>query len=81
LIKTFYPFPGRKKLAEGKGFSEEMAWRIAQETTAIIRHGEEIADELLQEDRPRPDALATAQQEEECQLFEFQHLLAFRVYN
>jgi cell division protease FtsH len=59
-----HPFLGRK-LAEEKGFSEEMAWRIDQEITAIIRHGEEVADELLQGNRSRLDALATALQEEE----------------
>jgi cell division protease FtsH len=59
-----HPFLGRK-LAEEKGFSEEMAWVIDQEITAIIRHGEEVADELLCAHRPRLDALATALQEEE----------------
>jgi cell division protease FtsH len=59
-----HPFLGRK-LAEEKGFSEEMAWRIDQEITAIIRQGEKVADELLGANRPRLDALATALQEEE----------------
>jgi len=59
-----HPFLGRK-LAEEKGFSEEMAWRIDQEITAIIRQGEKVADELLLVNRPRLDALATALQEEE----------------
>jgi cell division protease FtsH len=59
-----HPFLGRK-LAEEKGFSEAMAWEIDQEITAIIRHEEEVADELLRDNRPRLDALATALQEEE----------------
>jgi len=58
------PFLGRK-LAEEKGFSDEMAWMIDQEITAIIRQGEERADRLLIANRPRLDALATALQEEE----------------
>ena len=59
-----HPFLGRK-LAEEKGFSEEMAWLIDQEITAIICHEEEGADKLLHENRGRLDALATALQEEE----------------
>jgi cell division protease FtsH len=59
-----HPFLGRK-LAEEKSFSEEMAWKIDQEITAIIRHEEDIADELLSANRPLLDALATALQEEE----------------
>lgn len=59
-----HPFLGRK-LAEEKGFSEAMAWKIDQEITAIIRHSEELADRLLSENRSRLDALATALQEEE----------------
>ncbi|TWJ14315.1 ATP-dependent zinc metalloprotease FtsH [Geobacter argillaceus] len=59
-----HPFLGRK-LAQEKGFSEEMAWVIDQEITAIIRHGEEVADGLLSAHRLRLDALATALQEEE----------------
>ena len=59
-----HPFLGRK-LAEEKGFSEAMAWKIDQEITAIIRHSEELADRLLTENRSRLDALATALQEEE----------------
>ena len=59
-----HPFLGRK-LAEEKGFSEEMAWIIDQEITAFIHHGEEVADKLLRENRVRLDALATALQEEE----------------
>jgi cell division protease FtsH len=59
-----HPFLGRK-LAEEKGFSEAMAWKIDQEITAIIRHEEEVADMLLRENRSRLDALATALQEEE----------------
>jgi cell division protease FtsH len=59
-----HPFLGRK-LAEEKGFSEEMAWRIDQEITAIILHEEEMADELLRDNRERLDALAAALQEEE----------------
>ncbi len=58
------PFLGRK-LAEEKGFSEAMAWKIDQEITAIIRHEEEIADGLLLANRHLLDALATALQEEE----------------
>jgi cell division protease FtsH len=59
-----HPFLGRK-LAEEKGFSEEMAWKIDQEITSIIRQGEKVADELLAANRPSLDALATALQEEE----------------
>ncbi len=59
-----HPFLGRK-LAEEKGFSEAMAWRIDQEITALVRHGEEVADELVRDNRDRLDALATALQEEE----------------
>jgi cell division protease FtsH len=58
------PFLGRK-LAEEKGFSDEMAWMIDQEITAIIRQGEKLADRLLLANRPRLDALAMALQEEE----------------
>jgi len=58
------PFLGRK-LAEEKGFSEAMAWKIDQEITAIIRREEEIADGLLGANRPLLDALAAALQEEE----------------
>jgi len=59
-----HPFLGRK-LAEEKGFSEAMAWKIDQEITAFIRHGEEVADKLLQANMPCLDALAIALQEEE----------------
>jgi cell division protease FtsH len=59
-----HPFLGRK-LAEEKGFSEAMAWKIDQEISAIIRKGEEAADRLLAGNRPRLDALAAALQEEE----------------
>lgn len=59
-----HPFLGRK-LAEEKSFSEEMAWMIDQEITAIVRHGEAVADDLLRANRDRLDALATALQEEE----------------
>jgi cell division protease FtsH len=59
-----HPFLGRK-LAQEKGFSEEMAWNIDQEITAIICHEEEAADKLLAANRDRLDALATALQEEE----------------
>lgn len=59
-----HPFLGRK-LAEEKGFSEEMAWMIDQEITAIIRKGEKSADELLVAYRTLLDALAKALQEEE----------------
>jgi cell division protease FtsH len=59
-----HPFLGRK-LAEEKGFSEEMAWLIDQEITAIICHEEDGADKLLNQNRGRLDALATALQEEE----------------
>jgi cell division protease FtsH len=59
-----HPFLGRK-LAEEKGFSEAMAWKIDQEITAIIRYEEEVADNLLKSNRPALDALATALQEEE----------------
>ncbi|WP_136514868.1 ATP-dependent zinc metalloprotease FtsH [Geomonas edaphica] len=59
-----HPFLGRK-LAEEKGFSEEMAWKIDQEITAIIRNSEKLADRLLSENRALLDALAAALQEEE----------------
>jgi cell division protease FtsH len=59
-----HPFLGRK-LAEEKGFSEEMAWKIDQEITSIIRQGEKVADELLAANRTSLDALAAALQEEE----------------
>jgi cell division protease FtsH len=59
-----HPFLGRK-MTEEKGFSETMAWEIDQEITAIIRHEEEIADELLCTNRAQLDALATALQDEE----------------
>ena len=59
-----HPFLGRK-LAEEKGFSEAMAWKIDQEISGIIRHEEEVADKLLSSNRPALDALATALQEEE----------------
>jgi cell division protease FtsH len=52
-------------LAEEKGFSEEMAWKIDQEITAIIRHEEDVADGLLSAHRAQLDALAKALQEEE----------------
>jgi cell division protease FtsH len=58
------PFLGRK-LAEDKGVSDEMAWIIDQEITAIIRKGEKFADGLLAANRTRLDTLATALQEEE----------------
>jgi len=58
------PFLGRK-LAEEKGVSDEMAWMIDQEITAIIRKGEQFADRLLVANRSHLDALATALQEEE----------------
>jgi cell division protease FtsH len=59
-----HPFLGRK-LAEEKGFSEAMAWRIDQEITTLIRRGEEVAARLLRDNRERLDALAAALQEEE----------------
>ena len=59
-----HPFLGRK-LAEEKSFSEEMAWRIDQEITIIIREGERVADQLLVANRVSLDALAAALQEEE----------------
>jgi len=59
-----HTFLGRK-LAEEKSFSEEMAWMIDQEISALIRQGEKVADDLLLANRPRLEALATALQEEE----------------
>jgi len=59
-----HPFLGRK-LAEEKGFSEAMAWKIDQEISAFIRRGEAVADQLLQANRARLDSLAKALQEEE----------------
>ena len=58
------PFLGRK-LAEDKGVSDEMAWIIDQEITAIIRKGEKFADGLLAANRTHLDTLAAALQEEE----------------
>jgi len=59
-----HPFLGRK-LAQEKTFSEEMAWLIDQEISAIIREAELIAERLISANRPRLDALTDALLEEE----------------
>ena len=59
-----HPFLGRK-LAEEKSFSEEMAWVIDQEIAAVIREAEEKAVALVNSNREKLDALATALLEEE----------------
>jgi cell division protease FtsH len=59
-----HPFLGRK-LAEEKSFSEEMAWRIDQEITALIREAEETAEGILAAQSAKLEALAQALIEEE----------------
>jgi cell division protease FtsH len=59
-----HPFLGRK-LAEEKGFSEAMAWRIDQEIAAFVNRAEEQAEELLAANRPKLELLAAALQVEE----------------
>ncbi|MEA5113602.1 MAG: ATP-dependent zinc metalloprotease FtsH [Geobacteraceae bacterium] len=59
-----HPFLGMK-LAQEKTFSEAMAWRIDQEISAIIQEGETVAQGLLEANRDKLDALASALLEEE----------------
>ncbi|RII25810.1 MAG: cell division protein FtsH [Geobacter sp.] len=59
-----HPFLGRK-LAEEKSFSEQMAWVIDQEISAIIKEAELKAEGLVVDNRPKLDALAKALLEEE----------------
>jgi cell division protease FtsH len=59
-----HPFLGRK-LAEEKTFSDEMAWRIDQEISGIIKQAELKVEELLLAHRSALDALAGALVEEE----------------
>jgi cell division protease FtsH len=59
-----HPFLGMR-LAEEKTFSEEMAWQIDQEISALIRGAESKALELVSLNRAKLDALATALLEEE----------------
>jgi cell division protease FtsH len=59
-----HPFLGMK-LAEEKTFSEEMAWLIDQEIAALIRQAEGKAEELLNANKQKLDALAQALLEEE----------------
>jgi len=59
-----HPFLGMK-LAQEKTFSEAMAWRIDQEISAIIHEAETVALNLLESNRDRLDALASALLEEE----------------
>ena len=59
-----HPFLGMK-LAQEKTFSEAMAWRIDQEISAIVHEAETVALNLLESNRDRLDALASALLEEE----------------
>jgi len=59
-----HPFLGMR-LAEEKTFSEEMAWQIDQEISALIRGAESKALELVSQNRAKLDALATALLDEE----------------
>jgi cell division protease FtsH len=59
-----HPFLGMK-LAEEKTFSEEMAWLIDQEIAALIRQAEGKAEELLNANKQKLNALAQALLEEE----------------
>jgi cell division protease FtsH len=54
-----HPFLGRK-LAEEKSFSEQMAWLIDQEISALIKEAEMKAEELIVSNRRKLDALANA---------------------
>lgn len=58
------PFLGRK-LAEEKSFSEQMAWLIDQEISAIIKEAELKAEALVASNQKTLHALATALLEEE----------------
>jgi cell division protease FtsH len=59
-----HPFLGMK-LAEEKTFSEEMAWLIDQEISALIHSAEGKSMELLSNNMPKLEALASALLEEE----------------
>ncbi len=59
-----HPFLGRK-LAEEKSFSEQMAWLIDQEISALIKEAELKAEELVSSHRGKLDKLALALLEEE----------------
>jgi cell division protease FtsH len=59
-----HPFLGMK-LAEEKTFSEEMAWLIDQEISALIHSAEGKSTELLSHNMHKLEALATALLEEE----------------
>ncbi|MHC1698237.1 MAG: ATP-dependent zinc metalloprotease FtsH [Geobacteraceae bacterium] len=59
-----HPFLGMK-LAQEKSFSEEMAWQIDQEITAVIKDAEDRAMEILSSNRNLLEALALALLEEE----------------
>ena len=59
-----HPFLGRK-LAEEKSFSEQMAWLIDQEISALIKEAELKAEELVLSHRGKLDKLALALLEEE----------------
>ena len=59
-----HPFLGRK-LATEKTFSEQMAWLIDQEIEKIVKKGEEMADQLVTENRKALQNLAAALLEEE----------------
>jgi cell division protease FtsH len=59
-----HPFLGRK-LAEEKTFSEQMAWLIDQEISAIIKEAEQKADEVIGGNRRKLDALVDALMDEE----------------
>ncbi len=54
-----HPFLGMK-LAQEKTFSEEMAWLIDQEISAIIKGAEEKAEEILVSRRKELDTLVSA---------------------
>ncbi len=59
-----HPFLGRK-LATDKTFSEEMAWIIDQEITALVKRGEETARKVLADYRGELDRLTEALLDEE----------------
>ncbi|CAG0973404.1 ATP-dependent zinc metalloprotease FtsH [Geobacter sp.] len=59
-----HPFLGRK-LAEEKTFSEQMAWLIDQEISAVIRQAEVKAEEIIAGNRDKLDVLAEALIDEE----------------
>jgi len=59
-----HPFLGRK-LAEEKTFSEQMAWLIDQEISAVIRQAEVKAEEIIAGNRDKLDVIAEALIDEE----------------